>query len=157
VIGSLILWAAPPDWYPSLYPAKAAVLCFWNVVLVLTAAAHLGTRLSFWGWIAVAAPAVLAHYLLIHPHLWPWSPLEPLSDAMALWSSVLGLAMVWALRRGGSGRWKWHGRVLCAYLLLDALNGYATPIYRDRIGIAIGISTSLCYLGWMGVWYGRRD
>lgn len=156
VIGSVVLWLTPPNLYPPLYLAKAAALCLWNVALAITASRHLGTKLSPLGWLAVAAPAIAAHCLLLHPCTWPWSLLEPLESAFALCSLILSLAMVWALRRGGFGRWLWHGRVLCAYLLLDALNGYATPIYRERVGVAVGISVSLCYLAWMGVWWRSR-
>jgi hypothetical protein len=152
VAGSLIMWMAPAGAYSTLYLCKAAALCLLNLALVLETERHLGHRLSVAGWCVVALVSAGCHLWLAHPQRWPSSLLEPLSSLMALWSLALGLAMVAAIRRCRTGVWYGHACVLTAYLLLDSLNGHAAPLYLTRIGINIGISTSLCYLAWMWVW-----
>lgn len=162
VIGSLLSWwvAAVDEplysTYITVWTVKALILCVWNAALVVDACSRLPARVAGSGYAASATVALGIGWKLARSPRWPNSHLETGFAWMAIWSTFLAFVMVLALVRAlKSAVWLplGYSAILTAYLLFDALNLFPASEFIDRIGISTGISTSVCYLAWIVLFF----
>jgi len=159
LIGSLISWYvgfAYPEWYPTVWSTKAITLVFWNVTLVADACRRIGSQLNVGRFALCAAAALICHSIFYRAPRWEGAHLEAVFSDTALVSAFLGLVMVLAIGKYRAGFWWRYSAIITGYLLLDALTLYPASAYIERIGIAVGIWTSVCYGAWIANWLLNR-
>jgi hypothetical protein len=158
IAGSLIAWWTPDAWYSTVWMTKSLLLIPLNAFLVYDACRGMHRIISLVGFLLCAAGALGVHIVAttLHPRIWPDSPLEPVEAGCAMWSCFLGLVVMLAIAKAVNNAAFWNGRVLFSFLLFDSLNLYNSASYSLRIGINVGLATSVCYLAWIVVWAGAR-
>ena len=149
VVGSLILWMTPDRLYAPLWITKGVILCVLNMALTADAISRLPTRLHRRDVTLCLAASALVFAGLARAPRWPHSALEPAESLMALCSTVLCLFLTVVVFRTmiAEPLAVWHGRILCGYLLLDALCLF--PASEASVGVAVGVATSTCYVAWI--------
>lgn len=158
IAGSLISWwigFAHQEWYESVWIAKSLLLCVWNAALVVDACKRIEVELSTCHYALCGMAALVCYSAFNRPPLWHGSPLEPIFADTALCSSFLAFTMVLAIGKYQTGLWWLHAAILFVYLLCDAMSLYPASEYISRIGIAVVIWTSLCYVAWITVHWKR--
>jgi hypothetical protein len=152
LVGSLASWYAGfayPARYSAIWSAKAVLLCVWSAVLVADACERLGAKLNAGRFALCASAALICHSVFYRAPRWEGSHLEAVFSDTALVSAFLGLVMVLTVGKYQSGFWWRYSAILTGYLLFDAMTLYPASEYIERIGIATGIWTSICYFAWI--------